>query len=818
MASMTVLWALAGAMGAYMTPEQAGFHDCMLIYEADNRDADSLVPYVAHVDAGGRPDAWLFDSFLYMRFGSAPSGAQYYNGPTTKEDWLRALDVWFEKGRDIDALQAAVDHVKGVLGPAPAPLKVILSLHYPHPGQRSFGDVDGDGTSEDLATPEARGKVVGWYVDEAIRRFEAAGHPDLELWGFYWMNEQIDPGDDDPVRFAADAIHERGLRLLWIPYYRATGYNRWRELGFDVAILQPNYAFLEQHHGRIRNDRLIGTAALAERFGLGVEMEAGSVVSDPRAREMFIDYLAFGAQRLCGYQGATRAYYQGDRLFLGLCRSKDPTARRAYDAISDFIAGREVPRPGSLEGSRAFVETPAGRVEAAGLTDGLFVTAERPEVPVASIDPATDSVDVELRGERAPTEVEISLVTNPESHWTGLVTIQGRRPNAEGWTPAGWKLASVAGSANAAVPKAVVAVPIGPGPWDELRLRFGGRGSGGSLRVDELSLVTALSPGETPVDSACVGCAYTTDQNVEAQYPDRGGRLTDGEVATEGFWQGKSVGWTAAEVGITIDLGTPRAVEAVRVHLEGGGYAAVNLPDTVTAELSKRQPLGPQATSGRGAAPEVPVPVAFATSGDVVVSSEREMGGSAHAVGTMDLVCQGPGLEGRYVTLRFACRGWLMVSEIEVLSAGGNAALGASYAVRPLPDPLVGTQYADDGARLTDGRAAEGFDRSAVVGWTNRDAVVTVDLGVAMSVREVSAFVLGGGLYGIVAPPSARVECSADGEQWAPFGSAALTDPADNSIHAMRLLVTGSATGVRYVRFTAARPAGWTMISEVAVR
>jgi len=818
MAPVTLLLALTGAVGAYMTPQQAGFHDCMLIYEAGDRDLESLVPYVAHVNDAARSDAWLFDSFLFMRFGSAPSGAQYYNGPTTKDDWLHALDVWFEKGRDIDALQAAVDHVKGVLGPPPAPLKVVLSLHYPHPGQHSFGDVDADGTSEDLAAPEQRGKVVRWYVDEAIRRFDAAVHPDLEFWGFYWMNEQIDPGDDDAVRLAAQAIHQRGLKLLWIPYFRASGYDRWRELGFDVAILQPNYAFLEQHHGRIRNDRLIETAALAERFGLGVEMEAGSIVSDPRAREMFTDYLAFGAERLCGYQGAARAYYQGDRLFLDLRRSEDPSARRAYDAIADFIAGREVPRPGSLAGSRAAVRTAAGASEAPGLTDGLFVTAEHPEVPVTDIDPTTESVDVELDADRSPTEVEVSLVTDPESHWTGLVTVEGRRPGSDDWTPAGWRLASVGARANAAVPKGIVSVPVAGGPWTALRVRFRGPAGGPKLRLDELSLVTESSPAETPVDSGCLGCAYTAEPTADAQYPDRGGQLTDGEVATEGFWQGKSVGWTAGEVEITIDLGRRLPVEAVRVYLEGGGYAAVNFPDSVTAELSDRPPLGPQATSGTGAAPEVPVPVAFTTSADVALSSEREMDGSAHAMGGIDLVSQSPGLEGRYVTLRFAGRGWLMVSEIEVMSDGRNAAHGASYVARPHPDAVAGAKYVDDGVKLTDGRAPGWFDASAVVGWANREAVVTVDLGVDEPVREVAAFVLGGGLYGIVAPPSARVECSADGRQWALFGSATLTDPADNSIHAMQLRVTGLATDARYVRLTTAPSGGWTMISEVAVR
>ena len=245
--SGALLLAVAASAAGYLTPEEAGFADCMLIYNQPERSTEHLMPYVARLDADGTPVEWLFDSFLFLFYGGAPSGASYYNGPTNLGDWLHSLDTWFEAGRDLDALAEAVERAAAVLGPPPKPIQVMFSIHYPSAAQTDFGDPAGEGRNLDLSEPADRERLVSWYIDETTRRFRAANHADLELWGFYWMNEDVGPGDDVIVRAAADQLHDRGLRFLWIPYYRAPGYSRWRDLGFDVAILQPNYAFLEQH-------------------------------------------------------------------------------------------------------------------------------------------------------------------------------------------------------------------------------------------------------------------------------------------------------------------------------------------------------------------------------------------------------------------------------------------------------------------------------------------------------------------------------------------------------------------------------------------
>ena len=81
--------------------------------------------------------------------------------------------------------------------------------------------------------------MLEWYLHAAQERFASARLEHLELWGFYWMHEAIRPAEEASVRAAAEIVHSLGLKLLWIPWFRAPGWDRWRECGFDVAILQP---------------------------------------------------------------------------------------------------------------------------------------------------------------------------------------------------------------------------------------------------------------------------------------------------------------------------------------------------------------------------------------------------------------------------------------------------------------------------------------------------------------------------------------------------------------------------------------------------
>lgn len=808
--------ALTQAFVAYITPEEAGFRDCMLIYESRERGAEALLPYVAHLDAEGVPDEWLFDAFLFLRFGQAPSGPIYYNGPTNWADWLYALDAWFAPGRDIAALQEAVTAVRKVLGPPPRPLQVVLSTHYPHSEQVDFGDADGDGRSEDFTDPAARARAVACYVDEAVRRFEDAAHPDLELWGFYWMNEDIGPFDAEAVRLVADVIHERGMRFLWIPYFRAQGYDRWRELGFDVAILQPNYAFLEQHQGRIRNDRLIEAAAIAEEHGAGVEIEAGSVVTDPRAREMFLDYLAFGSDALCGYARAAKAYYQGHELFRGLQQSPDPSARAAYGAVADFVAGRPVARPGALTGARAYLEGSEPPELLPGLTDGLFVTQSGPEAPIVQLGRRQATFRVDLADPVTIHEVELSFLADASAPWSGLVEVSGLRPGTNEWEPGGWRRALVASGNSRTTRKCVVAVPVRLESVRALSVQI--TGSPGTVipPLDEISVVRCRSGGTRDVEHIARGCSYVVEPDIERKYPDRGGQLTDGLVSTEGFWEGRSVGWYHRDVTIALELDDIYPVESVVVRCDGGGYAAVLFPSTVEFELAADSATPPFLMASTGTT--TPSWAAGGVVGEdaFVIDGRQPRGDHIALIGHVRWSPDRP-VPARRVVLRLSPHAWLMVSEVEVLSGGRNLALGARYAFRPLPDAVEEVRYADDGVRLADGYIADSFEPHVVTGWAGQSARVTVDLGVVREIREIAVHSLGGGYAGIYAPRAAAFLISNDGMNWHEVGTVEASDPGgDTSQHVeLRVAATGTA---RYVRASVEPSRGWLMLSELEVR
>ena len=84
---------LASAAEGYFPPgdpRAGGIRDLMLIYLSQGKwETDEFLPYVAYLgeEAGKKPLDWFYDSYLFLAYGGAPSGASYYDGPTNKDDW-----------------------------------------------------------------------------------------------------------------------------------------------------------------------------------------------------------------------------------------------------------------------------------------------------------------------------------------------------------------------------------------------------------------------------------------------------------------------------------------------------------------------------------------------------------------------------------------------------------------------------------------------------------------------------------------------------------------------------------------------------------
>lgn len=316
--------------------------------------ARDYLPYVAYISEDGTPQDWMFDSILLAPQSSTPSGrglvGDKAGAAANQEDWQWLLEETFLPGYQLDALQEAAHQAKQALGDPDYKVKVFLTLPYPSPFQKAFGDLDGDGVAESFSWSDAkvgpekalenRVAAVKWLLDEYLRRWQEKRYPDLELAGFWWHREAIlfehSPNDDELIRRVAGLVHQAGLKFIWIPYYGAAGSYDWWEYGFDAAILQPNYMFSD-----VGRERLEVTANIARTLGMGIEMEKHWEGGWGQLQK-WIDYLAGGVEY--GYmQNAVIGYYQGFKDFGEAAMSDVATRRLYYDFVYQFIKGTYVP-------------------------------------------------------------------------------------------------------------------------------------------------------------------------------------------------------------------------------------------------------------------------------------------------------------------------------------------------------------------------------------------------------------------------------------------------------------------------------------------
>ena len=360
----------------YITPDDfLGVNNMLLSYNHDpasasggKTTAEEYMPFVGYYDRGGKLADTFFDSFLFLPYGAYVNEE---NGDFTA--WNAYVDNVFAEDANVNALSEAVEQVSEGLG-RDVRVSVFFSILYTWPDKTSFGDVDGDGVVENFTKIEDRKKAIKWIIDEQLSRFEAGGYDNLDLLGFYWYEEQVtytDPHELELIRYASDYVHSLGYKLMWIPWYCAPGHTDWKELGFDMACMQPNYAF----SGQATVDRLYDNAATTKRLGMCVEIEINQY--DSKADILrYKEYLAVGAET--GYMNAVKCYYQGGvpGAFYYAYKSTDPLINSVYHDTYLFAKGKydpseiidgEIADPSDLE-----MDTSSGR----GVTGSLNVETE----------------------------------------------------------------------------------------------------------------------------------------------------------------------------------------------------------------------------------------------------------------------------------------------------------------------------------------------------------------------------------------------------------------------------------------------------------
>ncbi len=316
-----------------------GVRDVSLMYHGPKYDntVETLLPYVAYIDEDGNIKDTMFDGFLFLLTQQFPSGAAGHQA-TQKSDWEWCLDDLFADGENIDALNTVAGQVNDALGLSKK-YTFFVSLYVPHLNQKAFGDVDGDGVSEDFSVYENRIKALNWYMDAFEKRFAEAGYENLTFGGYYWYNESVYPQEDpDIVKLlndTSDSIHKRGYDFFWIPYYNASGFSSWQSFGFDTACMQPNYAFKES----VIEARLDDAVNLIKQFHMSIEIECDDkALSSDVFYNKYMSYLSHGVTD--GYMTESmHMYYQGTEIYYKAAYSESEKNRKLYDYTYRFIKG-----------------------------------------------------------------------------------------------------------------------------------------------------------------------------------------------------------------------------------------------------------------------------------------------------------------------------------------------------------------------------------------------------------------------------------------------------------------------------------------------
>ncbi len=322
--------------------------DMILVYNGPYRDyagntgygdwsVSDFKPYVGYINKNGTAIDTMYDAFLFLAMGAESNNlfiesSDYSANPSNKADWEWFLNKTFDKNKDMYNLNESVKIVAKETNNPDIKLKVTVMVPFPDALSTNFGVINGKNLN--LTDVEDCKIAIDWYMNEVLTRFSDANYEHLEFSGFYWMHETN--YRSDLIKYTSDKTHQAKHQFFWIPYYNASGWNRWAEMGVDAVVLQPNHFFPESTPPSL--DRVSDASTLAKMYGMGIEIEMDErAFSDVNRYNKYLDYLngsvEFGYLNNCyrnwynGIKGLMEAAYSNNPL----AQSDNPTVRALYD-------------------------------------------------------------------------------------------------------------------------------------------------------------------------------------------------------------------------------------------------------------------------------------------------------------------------------------------------------------------------------------------------------------------------------------------------------------------------------------------------------
>lgn len=337
------LSSLAAGKGKPPRYGKTNITDMVLIYHGGVHrplewNKEQFTPYVVHVDQKGRKN-WLFDGFLFTEFIDG-KGHHFAHGNenttlAARPEWEWLMERQFEKDRGFSALDQCIADQISEMGNPPFRHKLVVVMPVPEKDQKNWGSLD---CPMDFSNDKDRIEACQWYIDRFLEQYEKEGYQHFDLEGFYWVSEK-DGAYRDILVPVGDYIRSKGLRLFWIPYWTAVGFDNWKTDKFDFAYIQPNHFFKSE----VSYERLDAVCAYAKGTGMGLEMEfdrRALAGSPENKRDRLVSYIdAFEQNGV--FREASIAYYEGGGTIYDFYRSTHPLDKEIMDRLAEIIVQRK---------------------------------------------------------------------------------------------------------------------------------------------------------------------------------------------------------------------------------------------------------------------------------------------------------------------------------------------------------------------------------------------------------------------------------------------------------------------------------------------
>ncbi|CAF3589078.1 unnamed protein product [Rotaria sp. Silwood1] len=760
----------------YPTITQAGFHHNALLYIDGNHSPEKLMLWLTGSYETIDSYNIIFDTITILVEKTSSNSLTTYS--TNEQDWIWFLEIkLFNSYGILSNLTKALKQ----LNISNKKLQIIIMLPYIDSiGQQNFS------LTLNLSIQNHRQQIIQWYIDtikEKIKQYDM-----LHFWGMYLMREDINYGINEQIILEiSHIIHKKQLRLLWIPYTNAINWNNWINLGIDIAILQPGYAFSSPlMQGTYHAGRLRSTAKLAQKYGLGVEIEINQGANTEYDIEILQNYLAQGY--IDGYQYVPTTYFLGN--YDSIAQSK-----KACNLIRNYTSGHRIEPTYVLN------------------TKWFWIINENLQAIInisSNIIPKAIRINWSLKHKYWFGRIIVDgfiIINNNNSIWKLLSSIEIGEKN---WRDEDWT--------STLLPFSLLSLE------KILTIRISFINSNFLLSLtDEDLIIEQISNGIALQIST--GARYHISPSMFFYNPQYGdiinetisnfsrGLLTDRQWSNDEWHSSMSIGWldnsyTHSYIRIALDFGDIIYIDQILIRSHSSSYEAVHWPNTARLLISTDCiPLSPYSSS------DCIVNSYPCTDRIITGGTDMNQGGILSFTFSNYL---------RWATLEFQPNSWFMIDEIQAFVNGRDISnlINYYFLTPPTSKTLSNVNnYLDDGIRLTDGVIAGMI--GSITGWLkNESYTITIDLLMNRNIRETSIWTLIKPDWSISPPRLVEVSISLDGLKWNLFGEQGQMQIGERILDAQRLFInTNNISLTRYIKFNFIRdelfPGWWTMVSEV---